>query len=463
VKLRIFAVVSLLFLLCALPLFSQTDPGIRPTPSSVGGPLPSVANNNPFTILDFFLDGKDRFEEVDSVSGGFVEEQGFGLGPRFNSRGCAICHAFPASGGASPKENPQIKDASARGAQNVIPPFVRIDGPVVEARFIFFTDPAGNPIPSQPNGGVEDLFTIAGRIDAGGCTPAVIQQPDFKSAIDHNNVSLRIPIQTFGDGLIENVDETDLLLYQDAVRTNSFGIAGTFNHNGNDGTIARFGWKAQNKSLDIFSGEAYNVEQGVSNESFTQERPLPEEDRAKGLPGPCKINPTPEDHTNFNTTALGTPSDVIGFSMFMRLLAPVPRSTNFPGGEVSIKNGEELFRKIGCEVCHHDKFTTQPSRITPSLGNATVPLWSDLEIHHMGTALADNISQGTAGGDQFRTAPLWGLGLRLFLLHDGRTTNLLKAIDQHQSSGSEANTVILNFNSLLPSQKQDVLNFLRSL
>ena len=461
-KLRM-AVIPLVFLVSALPLFSQVDPGIRPTPTDVGGPLPSVAANNPVTILDFFKDGQGRFNEIDSVFGGFVDEQGFGLGPRFNSRGCALCHAFPAIGGASPKENPQPKDAAAHGAVNTLPSFVRADGPVVEARFVFFTDSAGNPIPSQPNGGVEDLFTIAGRTDAGNCTPNVIKQPDFQSALLHNNVILRIPIQTFGDGLLENIDETDLLLFQQSVIGNPFGIAGTFNHNGNDGTIARFGWKAQNKSLEIFSGEAYNVEQGVSNELFTQERPLPEEDRASGLPGPCKINPTPEDHTNFNTTPVGTPSDAVQFAMFMRLLAPIAQSPTVPGGADSIRNGEQLFKTVGCETCHHKSFNTSPSRITPSLGNAVAALWSDLEIHHMGSTLADNISQGTAGGDQFRTQPLWGLGLRIFLLHDGRTTNLLKAIDQHFSNGSEANTSVLNFNALTPNQKQDVLNFLRSL
>ena len=461
-KLRV-VVVSLFALLFSLSLFAQVDPGPRPVPSSIGGPLPSVAANNPPTILDFFNDGQDRFKEIDSVSGGFPDEQGFGLGPRFNSRGCALCHAFPAVGGASPKENPQPTDAKAHNATNDIPPFVTIDGPVVEARFIFFTDSAGNPIPSQPNGGVEDLFTIADRTDAGNCTSAVIKQPDFKSALDHNNVILRIPIQTFGDGLIENVDETDLLKYQKSVSGNFFGIAGTFNHNGNDGTIARFGWKAQNKSLEIFSGEAYNVEQGVNNELFTQERPLPEEDRDLGLPSPCKINPTPEDHTNFNTTAVGTPSDAVQFAMFMRLLAPIPRSTSVPGGETSIKNGEQLFRAVGCEICHHDQFITGPSRITPSLGNAPVNLWSDLQIHHMGKTLADNVSQGSAGGDQFRTQPLWGLGLRLFLLHDGRTSNLLKAIDQHRSDGSEATISVNKFFGLTPTQQQDVLNFLRSL
>jgi CxxC motif-containing protein (DUF1111 family) len=86
-----------------------------------------------------------------------------------------------------------------------------------------------------------------------------------------------------------------------------------------------------------------------------------------------------------------------------------------------------------------------------------------MEIHHMGTGLADNVSQGTADGDQFRTAPLWGLGQRIFFLHDGRTTNLLTAVQAHQGNGSEATQVQLNFNSLSASQKQDLLNFLRSL
>jgi CxxC motif-containing protein (DUF1111 family) len=92
-----------------------------------------------------------------------------------------------------------------------------------------------------------------------------------------------------------------------------------------------------------------------------------------------------------------------------------------------------------------------------------VNAFSDLEIHHMGTGLSDNVGQGGAGGDQFRTAPLWGLGQRVFLLHDGRTTNLLAAIDAHDSSGSEAITVEANFDSLTTSQQQDLLNFLRSL
>jgi CxxC motif-containing protein (DUF1111 family) len=86
-----------------------------------------------------------------------------------------------------------------------------------------------------------------------------------------------------------------------------------------------------------------------------------------------------------------------------------------------------------------------------------------MEIHHMGNGLADNVGQGGAGGDQFRSAPLWGLGQRIFFLHDGRTKNLINAIRTHASNGSEANAVISNFNNLSPSQQQDILNFLRSL
>src|SRR6202040_3600564 len=104
---------------------------------------------------------------------------------------------------------------------------------------------------------------------------------------------------------------------------------------------------------------------------------------------------------------------------------------------------------------------TQKSTITGGLSNAPGNAFSDLEIHHMGTGLADNVSQGGAGGDQFRTAPLWGLSQRIFLLHDGRTTNLMHAIEAHQSSGSEGTQVEENFDLLSPAQKQDLLNFLR--
>jgi CxxC motif-containing protein (DUF1111 family) len=98
-----------------------------------------------------------------------------------------------------------------------------------------------------------------------------------------------------------------------------------------------------------------------------------------------------------------------------------------------------------------------------TLSNIEAKLYSDLLVHHMGTRLADDIVQGNAGPDEFRTAPLWGLGQRVFFLHDGRTQDLVEAIEQHASSGSEGGGVVSRYNHLNENQKQDLLNFLRSL
>jgi len=123
---------------------------------------------------------------------------------------------------------------------------------------------------------------------------------------------------------------------------------------------------------------------------------------------------------------------------------------------------------VGCSQCHTPTLVTGKSTVT-ALGNQAVNLYSDLLIHDMGPGLADGISQGQAGPSEFRTAPLWGLGQRIFFLHDGRSKDLITTILAHQSgstttsNASEANTVVTNFNRLPESDKQHLLNFLRSL
>jgi CxxC motif-containing protein (DUF1111 family) len=460
--------ISMLFL--AGMAFAQTDPGVRSTTGvNAGQPLASVSGNA--NDLAFFNTGLAQFNEHQTVTG-----DNPGLGPRFNLDGCGGCHSQPAPGGSSPSANifpnvganPQsqvITNGVAIGSTNTIPSFVTATGPVREARFPFFFNANGTANTNAPNGGVEDLFTVSGRADAGACS---LTQPSFAAAAAANNLIFRIPTPVFGSGLMANIDDSTLLNNQAAQAGNAFGIGGAFNRNGNDGTISRFGWKAQNKSLMIFSGEAYNVEMGISNEVFQQDRPLPGEDQqAKGLPANC-LNLAqvgyPEDITHSDGTDASTSaSDVTLFTVFMQFLAPPTPSTTVPGGSTSIANGRSLFSSIGCAVCHTPSLTTQPSRLTAGLGNATANLFSDLEIHHMGTGLNDNVSQGGAGGDQFRTAPLWGLGQRIFFLHDGRCNNLLCAIDAHDSSGSEASISEANFDALSASQQQNVLNFLRSL
>jgi CxxC motif-containing protein (DUF1111 family) len=450
--------------------FAQTDPGVRSnTGVNAGQPFASVTASP--NDLAFFQSGFAQFNEHQTVTG-----DNSGLGPRFNLDTCGGCHSQPALGGSSPAPgifpnvgpNPQsqvIANGVVNGGTNTIPFFVLANGPVREARFPFFFDQFGNPNPNAPNGGVEDLFTVSGRSDGGSCS---LQQPSFKVAGSTNNIIFRIPTPVFGAGLMANIDDSTLLANHRAQGSNNLGISGTFNHNGNDGTISRFGWKAQNKSLMIFAGEAYNVEMGISNELFTQDRPLPGEDQSgSGLPSNClNLAGTgyPEDITHSDGTGASTVTSDVGlFNVFMQFLDQPTPSTTSPGGATSIANGRRLFSAIGCATCHTLSLTTQASKLTTGLSNATANLFSDLEIHHMGTGLADNVSQGGAGGDQFRTAPLWGLGQRIFFLHDGRATNLLAVIQAHQGNGSEATQVEENFDLLSPSQQQDLLNFLRSL
>jgi len=442
-----------IFLACSAQaqFFFARDPGVRGGVAGAGGSFTTLTAGQ----KAFFDAGQDAFVEVEGI--------GDGLGPRFNLDSCAACHAQPATGGTSPAVNPQIGVATAFGAKNVVPSFIRSHGPVREARFKFKPD-------GTRDGGVHALFVISGRVDeTGNASSCTIQQEDFGAQVARHNVIFRIPTPTFGLGLVEAIPDAAIVANQatNSATKTTLGIlgqpqrllpTGDPNRNGNDGTIARFGWKAQNKSLLLFAGEAYNVEQGISNELFTQER---EE--------ACQFKTVPNSVTDVDAaTGAATISDMEKFAFFMRFLAPPEPSTTTPGGTASITRGKALFVTIGCALCHTPMLRTGNSPVA-ALNNQSVNLYSDLLLHNMGPGLADDIVQGQADGDEFRTALLWGLGQRIFFLHDGRTTDLQEAILAHKSFGnlryrsSEANGVVDRFRSLSEGQKQDMLNFLRSL
>src|SRR5260370_33850607 len=293
-KIPLFFGKTVVMLMCITLLFTgmalaQTDPGVRGGTVDSGKPFASVAGNA--NDLAFFQTGLAQFNEHQTVTG-----DNNGLGPRFNMDGCGSCHSQPAPGGTSPASaifpnvgpNPQsqlIANGVVSGSTNTIQFFVTANGPVREARFPFFFNPDGTANLNAPNGGVEDLFTVSGRSDAGSCS---LGQPSFNAASAANNIIFRIPTPVFGAGLMANIADSTLLINKANSNNNNVGVSGAFNHNGNDGTISRFGWKAQNKSLMIFAGEAYNVEIGSSNEVLTQDRPLPGEDQFRsGLPANC--------------------------------------------------------------------------------------------------------------------------------------------------------------------------------
>lgn len=138
------------------------------------------------------------------------------------------------------------------------------------------------------------------------------------------------------------------------------------------------------------------------------------------------------------------------------------QSTASSNSTVSVTRGSQVFSNIGCQACHTQTLTTGKSAMTGQT-NVTFQPFSDFAVHDMGSGLADGVTQGTANGNEFRTAPLWGVGQRIFFLHDGRTKDLNVAIQQHASRGSEANTVVNNYNMLSQNDQQSLLNFLRSL
>jgi CxxC motif-containing protein (DUF1111 family) len=487
---------------------SVVDPGVRGGPPGVGGAVGGLTTAQ----QAFFTAAQARFQVTETVPAG--------LGPGFNELSCAGCHIFPAVGGSSPTTNPQVTDANTDGATNVIPSFITANGPIREARFVLNPD-------GTPDGGVHDLFSIQGRSDAPGC---VFPQPNFVAALAENNVIFRIPPPAFGDGLVEGVSDMSLqnAFAAQAQQNASLGISGQFNFSGNTGNVTRFGWKAQNASMMMFAGEAYNVEEGVTNDVFPDKRnnPTPQ----------CAPNPLPEDTVNTvdtinsGSTVSDNNPDTINFAVFMRLLAPptpaiplststastssaattsaaaststsmtsssattsttpvamasvlpmaagtsttsttaaVSSSTTSAASAGSINAGLQAFLNVGCGGCHIMNQTTGnlaliDTTTNPTVSNITINPFSDFAVHNMGSGLADRVTQGNANGFQFRSAPLWGVGQRVFFLHDGRTNNLLTAIEDHASSGSEANGVVAQFNMLSTTDQQNIVNFLRNL
>jgi CxxC motif-containing protein (DUF1111 family) len=445
VKMRVLAAATImLFLGLSQTLTAQfrgaRDPGVRGGPAGAGGMLGNLTADQ----QEMFTTGLADFAEEEAVDEG--------VGPRFNFVSCAGCHAQPATGGTSPAVNPlfRVNDpADLKFVNNTIPSFISRNGPVREARFQFNAD-------GSRDGGVHALFVISGHPDAAGCT---IRQEDFETQVRNRNIIFRIPSPVFGAGMIESLTDSTILanLGSNSSTKSNFGISGRPNRNGNDGRIARFGWKAQNPSLLIFSAEAYNVEMGITNEGFPIERDETPSCQFAGVP-------------NDVTASVRQISAIDNFANFQRFLAPPTPVASFTGASsFSIARGKQQFSNVGCALCHTPQLQTNPKASVAALANKTAALYSDMALHAMGPGLADDILQGGARGDEFRTAPLWGLGKRVFLLHDGRTDDLETAIKAHQSAGntkfgpSEANRVIDNYNRLSDSDQQDLLNFLRAL
>ena len=507
---------SLAFTLLLVPVWSlaQKDPGVRGGIRNTGGgleyqgipiPHPPVISPNPTTgatindnELASFLEGILRAGQLESTCDecadvtdgspvtGLGEIDPFfpqfhtnsnGLGARHNSDQCFSCHGQPTLGGSggylvpnpsdkTPRlpENPQFDLIPHRyGRLNVPPSFETQYGPIREVRF-------KNKPDGTPDGGVHQLWTVRGSNNDTTIPNCALTQPDFEKEYHAGNLAFRIPLQMTGLGLLESIQDREILAHHDATASMRapLGITGHPNRSGNDGTITRFGWKAQNKSITIFAGEAYNVEMGITNEAFptaTEEDP--------DCQGPEKPEPNDvvrTDATEVRNQKFDNPLHILPdwqqFQILMRFTdGPVPD----PHPSESARRGHQLFEQVGCALCHTPKMQTAPVMNSAVLQDRPVHAFTDLMVHHMGANLADDITQGQAGGDEFRTTPLWGVGQRIFFIHDGRTNDLLDVIHDHFSPAtakypaSEANGVVRRFEKLSPADQQSILDFLRSL
>src|SRR6516225_6461224 len=334
----------------AMSSLAQHDPGVRGGTQNTAGflqyrgiaiPHPPVISPNPTTgatinanELASFIEGINRAGQLESTcdtcsdvtQGSPVTGLGEldpvfpqshtnsnGLGARHNADQCFLCHAQPTLGGSggfivpnpskgSPilPENPMFRLVPTRfGKQNVVPVFEQQYGPIREVRFKYKPD-------GTRDGGVHQLWVVTGIKTDPTLTSCSLTQPDFATQFRNNNLSFRIPLQMLGLGLIDSIQDREILNHFNATASQRAAlkppITGHPNRSGNDGTITRFGWKAQNKSLTMFGGEAYNVEMGITNELYptaTEEDP--------GCQGPEK--PEPNDVTRTQNDDVGPPAN----------------------------------------------------------------------------------------------------------------------------------------------------------
>jgi CxxC motif-containing protein (DUF1111 family) len=367
--------------------------------SQAGNPLAGIT---PVEFEEFRL-GLEDFLEVEAS-----EE---GLGPAFNGTSCAVCHNVPAIGGAG-----TIAELRA-GRRNASGEFETLDA---SGETLFH------------------LFSVPGH----GCQPIV--------PAEANVFARRVPIPLFGAGLVEAIPDEAIRALEDPGDRNGDGVSGRaaliVDVESGARRVGRFGWKAQHATLISFSGDAYRNEMGITNDLFPHEV-------AYGVTADrmskCDRFADPEDIRDPLTRRRG----IDNFASFMRFLAPVERATV----NDTTRAGEQVFGAVGCSACHVPVLSTGPSS-NPLFDRKTVPLFSDLLLHDVGTG--DGIKQADALPNEIRTPALWGLRLRRPLLHDGSASAIDDAILRHSQ---EAELARRGFTRLSDADRAALLAFLRSL
>ncbi|RKF12837.1 thiol oxidoreductase [Alginatibacterium sediminis] len=385
-----------------------------------------------------------------------------GLGPLFNTNSCQSCH---------------IKDgrgrAAAVGSSNAVSMLVRVSVPATNAEQEQQQLKLG-PLPEPNYGGQIQDQSLSGHhsearvrieygtksVDLNGSAPAklrvpklVVDQLGYQDMHPETLFSVRVAPPMIGLGLLESIAEEDILKNTDPLDNNKDGISGQANWVWDAKTqqhsLGRFGWKAGQPNLNQQNAAAFSGDLGLTTSMFGSDD--------------CRTSQT----NCISAVNGGTPevSDkILAMVEFytQHLAVPMRRDVD----SQSVMQGEKLFTQANCVACHQPSFVTQKREDRPALSEQVIYPYTDLLLHDMGDDLSDNRPEFAASGNQWRTPPLWGIGLTQSvnghseLLHDGRARNVEEAILWH---GGEAAPSQQFFRELEPKQRQQLVDFVNSL
>ncbi len=378
-----------------------------------------------------------------------------GLGPTFNATSCSSCHARDGRG-APPAE----------AGEEFLGLLLRISVPGANAQ--------GGPLPEPNYGDQFNHRAVLGVMTEG--TPIVTYTEQPGTFADGTAYSLRAPTYSFenlaygpmspdvmvsprvgqavfGLGLLEAIPESDLLALADENDADGDGISGRpnypFDPRSNAAKLGRFGWKANQPTVEAQNAGAFIGDIGITSTLHPSENCPASQTSCASTPNGG--SPELDDAALFDATYYG------------KLLA-VPARRDYQ--DATVLAGKRLFRDLGCAGCHTPAFTTGIDPDFPELSSQAIRPYTDLLLHDMGDGLADHRPDFLADGREWRTQPLWGLGLietvnrHTFLLHDGRARNVTEAILWH---GGEAEASRDEYRQLSAADREALETFLGSL
>ena len=452
------------------PKFTRAEPGearsggsatVRKTDQNAFS-MPS-ANLPPSRRVDFSV-GNSFFRSPWVIAPSTTTARD-GLGPLFNTNACQGCHIKDGRGHPPTPDDVNavsmlvrlsIPDAPAYA--KVIEQLGVVPEPVYGGQFQDMSVPGVapegkvrvdyTPVPVRFKDGTEvELRKPSLNITQLGYGP---MHPDTR-------FSARVAPPMIGLGLLEAIPEEAILANAEAQAKANNGINGRPNRVWDDAlqktVLGRFGWKAGQPNLNQQNVHAFSGDMGLT----TSLRPL---DDCTDAQTACKQAPSgngPDGEPEVSDNILRL---VLFYSR--NLAVPARRDVNAP----EVLAGKTLFYQAGCQSCHTPKYTTAANAAEPELANQVIRPYSDLLLHDMGDGLADNRTEFQASGRQWRTPPLWGIGLTQAVsghtqfLHDGRARNLLEAVLWHGGEATAAQQQVLSFNA---EQRSALLAFLNSL